>query len=103
MMTSDHYIRKVIGLGLFQNSVLIFYIALSKVGDGVLPIYMCANTEVCAQTFSSPLPHVLMLTAIVVGFATMSVALALILQIKKAYNSSLESEVSQLIECEESE
>ena len=99
MLTSDNYIRKIIGLGVFQSSVLIFYIALGKTAGGIVPIDVCANTKgVCPYVFSSPLPHVLMLTAIVVGFATMSVALALIFQIKREYNTILESEINHLLE-----
>jgi multicomponent Na+:H+ antiporter subunit C len=98
MLTSDNFIRKIIGLGVFQSSVLIFYIALGKTSDGIIPIDICVNIDSCPHTFSSPLPHVLMLTAIVVGFATMSVGLALVYQIYKEYDTILESEVSQAIE-----
>ena len=94
MLTSDHYVRKIIGLGVFQNSILVFYIALGKKANGIVPIDICVNITNCPYVFSSPLPHVLMLTAIVVGFATLSVALALILQIKKAYGTALESEIN---------
>lgn len=98
MLTSDNFIRKIIGLGVFQSSVLIFYIALGKTSDGIIPIDICVNIDSCPHTFSSPLPHVLILTAIVVGFATMSVGLALVYQIYKEYDTILESEVSQAIE-----
>ncbi len=94
MLTSDNYVRKIIGLGVFQSSVLIFYIALGKTKNGIVPIDICADTVECIHTFSSPLPHVLMLTAIVVGFATMSVGLALIYQIHKEYGSVLESKIN---------
>lgn len=95
MLTSDNLVRKIIGLGVFQSSVLIFYIALGKIKDGIIPIDICAHTKSCPHIFSSPLPHVLMLTAIVVGFATMSVGLALIYQIHKEYGTILESEIEQ--------
>lgn len=95
MLTSDNFIRKIIGLGIFQSSVLIFYIALGKTANGIVPIDICANTVSCSHIFSSPLPHVLMLTAIVVGFATMSVGLALIYQVHKEYGTILESEINQ--------
>ncbi|GAB4163746.1 MAG: Na+/H+ antiporter subunit C [Rickettsiaceae bacterium] len=97
MLTSDNYVRKIIGLGVFQSSVLIFYIALGKTADGIVPIDICSDASNCPYIFSSPLPHVLMLTAIVVGFATMSVALALIFQIKREYNTILESKINQLL------
>ena len=93
MLTSDNYVRKIIGLGVFQSSVLIFYIALGKSKNGIVPIDICAGLAECLHTFSSPLPHVLMLTAIVVGFATMSVGLALIYQIHKEYGTILESKI----------
>ena len=95
MLTSDNFMRKIIGLAIFQSSVLIFYIALGKTADGIVPIDICANTATCPHIFSSPLPHVLMLTAIVVGFATMSVGLALIYQIHKEYDTILESKIEQ--------
>ncbi len=95
MLTSDNYLRKIIGLGVFQSSVLLFYIALGKMNTGILPIDICAKLSNCPYNFSSPLPHVLMLTAIVVGFATMSVGLALIYQIHKEYGSILESDINE--------
>lgn len=92
MLISDNFIKKIIGLSVFQSSVLIFFIALGKTTDGIVPIDIC-KSEVCEHIYSSPLPHVLMLTAIVVGFATMSVGLALIYQIRKEYGTILESEI----------
>ena len=62
---------------------------------GILPIDICAQLSNCPYNFSSPLPQVLMLTAIVVGFATMSVGLALIYQIYKEYGSILESDIHE--------
>ena len=78
MLTGQNYIRKIIGLGVFQNSILIFYIALGKASKGVPPIDYGGGI-----TYSAPLPHVLMLTAIVVGFATLAVGLALVMRIKE--------------------
>lgn len=100
MLTSDNYIRKIIGLTIFQSSVLVFYIALGKVSGGIVPIDRCTNTaEDCLKfTYSNPLPHVLMLTAIVVGFSTLSFGLALIYRIYKHFNTVLESEVSKSID-----
>ncbi len=102
MLTSDNYVRKIIGLGVFQSSVLIFYIALGKIANGIVPINICPQDEnaICTHIFSSPLPHVLMLTAIVVGFATMSVGLALIYQIHQEYGTILESKIEQTEELE---
>jgi multicomponent Na+:H+ antiporter subunit C len=96
MLTSDNLIKKIVGLGVFQNSVLIFYIALGKISEGVAPIDICAGADQCTHVFSSPLPHVLMLTAIVVGFATLSVGLALIYQIRREYGTISESEIREV-------
>ena len=95
MLTSDSYVRKILGLGIFQSSVLIFYLALGKVSEGIAPIDICDKVDKCKYVFSSPVPHVLMLTAIVVGFSTMSVGLALIYKIHEAYGSTLESEIAE--------
>ena len=95
MLTSDNYVRKIIGLGVFQSSVLIFYISLGKTKDGIVPIDICQPALNCPYIYSSPIPHVLMLTAIVVGFATLSVGLALIYQIKREYNTVTASEIDQ--------
>lgn len=96
VLTNDNYLRKIIGLGIFQSSVLSFYVALGKISTGIPPIDICAKLTNCPYTFSSPLPQVLMLTAIVVGFATMSVALALMYQIYKEYNTLLESNINKI-------
>ena len=95
ILTSDNYVRKIIGLGVFQSSVLIFYISLGKTKDGIVPIDICQPALNCPYIYSSPIPHVLMLTAIVVGFATLSVGLALIYQIKREYNTVTASEIDQ--------
>ncbi len=78
MLTSKNYVRKIIGLGIFQNSILIFYVALGKARGGIVPIEVAGS-----HLYTSPVPHVLMLTAIVVGFATLSVGLALALKIER--------------------
>lgn len=93
MLTSDNYVRKIIGLGIFQSSVLIFYIALSKLDKGIVPVDICTKLVNCPHEFTSPLPHVLMLTAIVVGFATLSVGLALIYQIHNEFDTISESKI----------
>lgn len=69
--------KKLFGLGLFQTSVLWFYISLGKAKGGIPPI-LVAKAQ---ASYSNPLPHVLMLTAIVVGVATMAVGFSLVLKI----------------------
>ncbi len=93
VQVSDNYFKKMIGLSIFQSGVLIFYIALAKINIGVAPILPCLNRVDCPIVFSNPLPHVLMLTAIVVGLATTSVGLALIYRIFENFNTQNESEI----------
>ncbi|MGX6960254.1 MAG: Na+/H+ antiporter subunit C [Rickettsia endosymbiont of Pentastiridius leporinus] len=88
MLTSYNYIHKIIGLGICQSSVLIFYLSLGKAKTGIVPIIRDNIT-----TYTSPLPHVLMLTAIVVGFATLSVALSLVYQIYKYFGTISENDI----------
>lgn len=83
MISSDHYVKKIIGLTIFQNAILIFYISIGKVSDGVIPI----DQKLDYINYSNPIPHVLMLTAIVVGFATLAVSLGLASMIKREFGS----------------
>lgn len=96
MLTSDNYVRKIIGLGVFQSSVLIFYIALAKVDKGIVPINHCIEeiNQKCNYIYSNPLPHVLMLTAIVVGFANLSVGFSLISRISKQFGTVSENMIN---------
>ena len=75
-------IKKLIGLGIFQTSVYLLYIAPAKLVGGTAPILSDAFT-----VYSNPLPHVLILTAIVVGVATLALGLALVVRIREAYDS----------------
>lgn len=98
MITSDNLVKKIIGLSVFQNSVIIFYIALGKSANGIAPIYgRNLLKQELEYIYTSPLPQVLMLTAIVVGFATMSVGFALIYQIHKKYGTILESKINNIV------
>lgn len=81
-------IKKLIGLSLFQAAVFLLYITMGKVRGGTAPI-LSPEYEV----YSHPLPSVLMLTAIVVGVATTSVALALIVRIREAYGTIEDDEI----------
>jgi multicomponent Na+:H+ antiporter subunit C len=94
VQVSDNFFRKIVGLSILQSGVLIFYVAVGKVAQGVPPILPCLNREECNMVYSNPLPHVLMLTAIVVGLATLSVGLALIYRIYENFNTLNESEIN---------
>lgn len=88
VMSTSNLIKKLIGLSLFQTSVLLFYVAAGKVTGGTTPIYR-DNIEL----YSNPLPQVLMLTAIVVGVATLAVGLALVVRIRGSYGTIEEDEI----------
>ncbi|MGB1309853.1 MAG: cation:proton antiporter subunit C [Leucothrix sp.] len=91
LIASNHLIKKIIGLNIFQTSVFMLYISMGKVAGGTAPIAVEGVTN-----YSNPLPHVLILTAIVVGIATTSLALALVIRIKEAYGSVQEDEILEM-------
>jgi len=91
LITSNHLIKKIIGLNIFQTSVFMLYISMGKVAGGTAPIAVEG-----VSNYSNPLPHVLILTAIVVGIATTSLALALVIRIKEAYGSVQEDEILEM-------
>ncbi len=82
-------IKKMIGLSLFQTSIFYLYITIGTVDGGTAPILVDDPSVV----YSNPLPHVLILTAIVVGVATTAVGLALSVRIYEAYNTIEEDEI----------
>lgn len=87
VISANNLVKKVVGLNIFQTSVFMFYISMGKVTGGSAPIVAEG-----IETYSNPLPHVLILTAIVVGVATTSVGLSLIVRIKRAYGTVEENE-----------
>ena len=90
VIAKDNLIKKVIGLNIFQVSVIMFYVSLSTVKGGTPPII--DGSEI----YSNPVPHVLMLTAIVVGVATTALALALVVRIDEEYGTIEEFEIRQI-------
>jgi multicomponent Na+:H+ antiporter subunit C len=84
-------IKKLIGLNVFQSSVFLLYISMGKISGGTAPIHFEGDLS-----FSNPLPHVLILTAIVVGVATLSVGLALVVRIQEAYGTIEDDQIRQL-------
>jgi len=91
VMSSGHLVKKIIGLNIFQTSVFIFFISMGKVAGGSAPILKEGIT-----VFSNPLPHVLILTAIVVGVATTALGLAISVRVYEAYGSVEEDEISAM-------
>ena len=83
IISNQNFIKKLVGLSIFQSSVFIFYISLGIVSGGTAPIL----TGIEDTIYSNPLPHVLILTAIVVGVATNALGLALVVRIQEAFKS----------------
>jgi multicomponent Na+:H+ antiporter subunit C len=87
-IASGNLVKKLIGLGIFQTSVYLLYIAPGKLIGGTAPIISEAF-----WTYSNPLPHVLILTAIVVGVATLALGLAIVVRVREAYGTIEEDEI----------
>lgn len=90
VISRGNLVKKIIGLNIFQVSVFLLYISISTVQGGAAPII----TE-GVELYSNPLPHVLILTAIVVGVATTALGLALVVRIKEAYGTIEEDEIHE--------
>lgn len=119
--SAENLIKRLVGLSLFQSTICLFYVTLGKVTGGTAPVLLkedmpyhaaghaetggvdahlvAAGGERVAElvhVYSNPLPHVLMLTAIVVGVATLSLGLALIVRIREAYGTIEADDVRQI-------
>jgi len=88
VIARGNLVKKLIGLGIFQTSVYLLYIAPGKLIGGTAPIL-----SEQFKTYSNPLPHVLILTAIVVGVATLALGLAIVVRIREAYGTTEEDEI----------
>ncbi len=89
VVDSRNMVKKLIGLNLFQSAVFLIFITMGKVSNGSAPIL-----DPAVSTYSNPLPHVLILTAIVVGVATTALGLALVVRIRRAYGTIYEDEIA---------
>lgn len=116
IIARGNLVKKVVGLTIFQTSVFIFYISLAKIIGGTAPILVggghaeeeaqlsqgaeaaadWGSTALDGVLYSNPLPHVLILTAIVVGIATTALALALVVRINETYGTIEEDEIHEI-------
>jgi|TARA_B110000238_G_scaffold35339_1_gene36782 multicomponent Na+:H+ antiporter subunit C len=96
VISKGNLVKKIVGLNIFQTSVFMFYISMGKVSGGTAPIFPLDGVYVPSIAYSNPLPHVLILTAIVVGIATTSLGLALIIRIREEYHSIEEEHITIL-------
>lgn len=103
MTGKRNLIKKLVGMNIFQWSIILFVVSLSAKRGGTIPIVVGSHDHdatpiIEAAQYVNPLPHVLMLTAIVVGVATTGVALALLLRIHKSYGTLEEDELLERIQ-----
>ncbi len=103
VIAKQNLVKQAIALGLFQTGVFLFYVSMAvyraKDGtSGVAPIWKAVGdgSEKFAGPYDNPLPHVLMLTAIVVSVSTLAVALAIIMNIKRLYGTVEADEIAEL-------
>jgi multicomponent Na+:H+ antiporter subunit C len=97
MIMKKNLVKKVIGMSIFQSAIILFYISKSVKLGGTVPILVDELAEAEVAAYINPLPHALMLTAIVVGVATVGVAFALIVLIYKRYNTLDEKELIERV------
>ncbi|MGJ3258897.1 MAG: cation:proton antiporter subunit C [Rhodospirillales bacterium] len=90
VIAHENLVKKIVGLNVFQVSVFVFYISMAKIKGGTAPI-LADGIEV----FSNPLPHVLILTAIVVGVATTALGLALVVRVQESFGTIEDDEVRE--------
>ena len=88
VVSRGNLVKKIVGLNVFQTSVFLLYISIGKRAGGTAPIIVDGY-----ENYSNPLPHVLILTAIVVGVATTALGLALVVRIREAYGTIEEDEI----------
>jgi len=113
LIARGNLIKKLIGLNVFQTSVIMMYVSFGKIAGGTAPILIetgghgeagaegaiAEGAEAAAEAiiYSNPIPHVLMLTAIVVGVATLALGLSLVVRIKEEYGTIEEDEIQDVL------
>jgi len=99
MIAKNNLVKKILGMSIFQTAIILFYVSIGVKKGATIPIlegvhgHGAAHQAVHAADYVNPLPHVLMLTAIVVGVATLGVALALAIRVYNRYNTLEEDEI----------
>jgi multicomponent Na+:H+ antiporter subunit C len=91
MMGKKNLVKKLIGMNIFQTAIILYYISIGVKKGGTVPVVM--EGVIRAADYVNPLPHVLMLTAIVVSVSTTGVALAVLLRIHRRYDTLEEGEI----------
>jgi len=101
MIAKNNLVKKIVGMNIFQTAIILFYISIGVKKGGTIPIieegHGAAHQAIRAVEYLNPLPHVLMLTAIVVSVATLGVALAIAIKIYDRYRTLEEDEILKQI------
>jgi multicomponent Na+:H+ antiporter subunit C len=93
VVAKGNLVKKIVGLNIFQTSVFMLYISTGKVTGGTAPIFPVDMNIDPNVIYTNPLPHVLILTAIVVGVATTALGLALTVRIREEFNTIEEDDI----------
>lgn len=98
MIAKRNLVKKLVGMNIFQTAIILYFISIaSKKGGATIPIIQKSQEAVNPAQYMNPLPHVLMLTAIVVMVSTFGVALSLVIIIYRKYKTLEEDEILELI------
>jgi len=101
MIAKNNLVKKIVGMSIFQTAIILFYVSIGAKKGATIPIlehgHGAGTHMVHAVDYINPLPHVLMLTAIVVAVATLGVALALAIRVYNQYNTLEEDEILEQI------
>lgn len=99
MIGKRNFVKKPIGMNIFQVAIILFYLSIASKIGATIPILTAEDAHGVANpiNYMNPLPHVLMLTAIVVGIATTGVALAIIIMIYNRYKTINEDEILEIL------
>ena len=91
IVACQHLLRKLMAMNILQVAVIVFFIALSAKSGATVPVVIEDGHEINVASYVNPLPHALMLTAIVVSVSTTGVALALLIRIRRRYGTLSET------------
>ena len=104
MLAKNNLVKKIIGMSIFQTAIIVFYVSIGAKKNATIPIieeghgHKAVEAAINIAHYANPLPHVLMLTAIVVSVGTLGVALAICLEIYRHYNSLEEDDIQEQLQ-----